>query len=104
MHPTVCIRRNAFWEAGGYSGSFEGAEDFELWLRMSRRGLLANLPDNLLLYRVHSGQVSSKKSALQRQSHAAALEYDRRNDVDQLLVNGPSATAWKPGTVGGAPG
>jgi hypothetical protein len=49
-HPTVLMRRRALLAAGGYRRLFPHAEDYDLWLRMSERGALSNLPEPLLRY------------------------------------------------------
>jgi len=63
-HPTVMFTRDAFVQAGGYEPSYTGggAEDYDLWLRMSRNVQLANLPDNLLKYRRHSVSLTATAS------------------------------------------
>ena len=61
-HPTVMIRKEILLAVSGYAFGLY-AEDWDLWLRMSRAGYrFANLPDNLLKYRIHSGQSTSLKS------------------------------------------
>ncbi|MCP3980400.1 MAG: glycosyltransferase [bacterium] len=59
-HPTVMLRAAAVSELGGYRAAFRHAEDYDLWLRLAERWDLANLPDVLLHYRLHAGQVSMK--------------------------------------------
>lgn len=50
-HPTVMARRHALVEVGGYR-DFDGPEDYDLWLRLSRQGEpLANVPSVQLLWR-----------------------------------------------------
>ena len=56
-HPTVLFSREAFASLGGYR-NIPDAEDYDLWLRMAECGELANLPQVLLRYRLHSQQVS----------------------------------------------
>jgi glycosyltransferase involved in cell wall biosynthesis len=58
IHPSVMFRREATRRVGGYNPGIPGAEDFELWLRLSAIGPLVNLPDPLLEYRVWTGQFS----------------------------------------------
>jgi Glycosyl transferase family 2 len=60
-HPTVMLRRAAFEAVGGYRPAYGPAEDYDLWLRLSERYELANLPDPLLYYRVYPGQVSVRQ-------------------------------------------
>jgi Glycosyl transferase family 2 len=55
-HPTVMLRQAALLEVGGYR--FDQCEDYDLWLRLSERFELANLTEPLILYRVHTNQLS----------------------------------------------
>jgi hypothetical protein len=54
-HPSVMLRRPEVLAAGGYRGEFRNAEDYELWLRLSRTHDLANVPEPLLRYRFSVG-------------------------------------------------
>ena len=67
-HPTVMFRRAAFAQTQGYSEDFHAAEDYALWIEMSRLGRLIELPDYLLDYRVHGGSTSLVKLSRQRES------------------------------------
>jgi glycosyltransferase involved in cell wall biosynthesis len=58
IHPTMMLRRAAVLDAGGYRPAFRLAEDFDLWLRLSERHDLMNLPECLLSYRQHAAQSS----------------------------------------------
>ena len=54
-HPSTILRKAAILEAGGYHADFKNAEDYELWLRLSRKYRLANLDVPLLRYRFSTG-------------------------------------------------
>lgn len=56
IHPTMMLRRDAVLRAGFYRAAFRLAEDFDLWLRLSERHDLMNLPQSLLDYRQHAVQ------------------------------------------------
>jgi glycosyltransferase involved in cell wall biosynthesis len=60
-HPTVMLR-NSFLhqEQLFYDSNFFAAEDYDLWTRIVAMGKIANLPEVLLLYRMHADQVSVK--------------------------------------------
>lgn len=60
-HPTVMLRRHAVLHLGGYSFQFPHAEDYELWLRASRRHAVVNIPEPLLRYRLSHGGVTFSK-------------------------------------------
>ncbi|MEA2720295.1 MAG: hypothetical protein QOJ39_2159 [Candidatus Eremiobacteraeota bacterium] len=60
-HPSVMIRRNVLERhALRYDESFESAEDYDLWTRTSWVSKLSNIPDVLLLHRVHPAQISQR--------------------------------------------
>jgi len=67
IHPTALIR-NKIFKQYRYDQEFMDAEDYELWLRVSRNSRLYNLSDYLLLYRMHSSSVSNTKRTVQVQS------------------------------------
>ena len=60
IHTSVMFRRELFEQAGGYDETFRVAQDYDLWLKMSRTTQLANLPDLLVLRRIHGDQASAK--------------------------------------------
>ena len=52
FHPTVMYRKASIMQIGGYDPAFRMAEDYELWLRALKKGLiLHNLKNVLLHYR-----------------------------------------------------
>jgi len=57
VHSSVVLRKDAVLSVGGYTTdkSRQPPEDYELWSRLSRRYMVANLPERLHIYReVHS--------------------------------------------------
>lgn len=58
-HPSVMMRRAEVLSIGGYSKQARHAEDFDLWLRMASIGEIHAIPELLLNYRIHGGQVTS---------------------------------------------
>jgi hypothetical protein len=59
LHPGSMYRRDDVLALGGYRQVFDVAEDYDLWTRLLGRGTLANLPQQLLRYRVHAKSVCS---------------------------------------------
>ncbi len=51
FHPSVILRKQDILAMGGYRAAFKNAEDYDLWLRVSRVGRLANIPEPLIRYR-----------------------------------------------------
>ena len=61
-HPTVMMRRvlAAGLKGDWYRADFRAAEDLELWQRLGHLTRFANLPDILVDYRAHDGQVTAR--------------------------------------------
>lgn len=59
-HPSVCFLKSAVLEAGNYNPDISRmSEDFDLWLRMMKMyGVVYNMPDTVLKYRIHDSQVT----------------------------------------------
>jgi len=65
-HPTLMLRRERVLAVGKYRAEFHDAEDFDLYLRLAECGWeLANLPEALLKYRIHSRSVGTERRANQ---------------------------------------
>jgi hypothetical protein len=64
----VLLRRSVF--AGGlrYDPAAAHCEDWALWVAMAERARLANVPEVLLRYRAHPGQVCAVHQRTQRQN------------------------------------
>jgi glycosyltransferase involved in cell wall biosynthesis len=58
-HPSTMIQREALIKIGMYRKFFEFAEDYDLWLRLSKIGDVLNLEIPLTQYRVHENQSTS---------------------------------------------
>lgn len=62
VHPSVMLRRAALEAAGGYpAGCAGGTEDYAIFLDLSRKSRIANLPEVLLLYRMWGGNMTKTK-------------------------------------------
>ena len=92
-HSSVMMRTAVVREGGGYRAAYRHCEDYDLWLRLSERTRIANLPDRLLLYRRSSGQVSVRHvveqqtgAAIARQAHRERLagRPDPTHGLDRL--------------------
>ncbi len=65
--PTVMIRSNILKETGlKYESHFDPAEDYKLWVSLSKNNLVANIPDLVLKYRLSDKQISNTKNQIQR--------------------------------------
>jgi hypothetical protein len=90
VHPAVMMRGRAVIEAGGYRGAFANSQDYDLWVRLSEKYDLANLPDVILHYRTHTGQESVRSMCRQAictlgvRASAAARGRTGRDPADSL--------------------
>jgi glycosyltransferase involved in cell wall biosynthesis len=89
LHSSVMWRADLTAVAGRYRAAFEGAEDYDLWLRISERSLLANVPDCLVQYRRHDGNVSERRNL--RQMFSARLA--RRSALSRKMHGSDPADA-----------
>lgn len=80
-HPTVTFRSHLVSTVGFYRAQFDGAEDFDLWLRILRIGQGANLSSVVTRYRVHEGQIT--KSNLKKVNKATykVLEHNIKTSL-----------------------
>ena len=62
IHPAVMFRAGAVAAVGGYRRSAQYVEDLDLFLRLDAIGLLRNLPERLLNYRVHPQSINFTKN------------------------------------------
>jgi GT2 family glycosyltransferase len=93
-HSATFFRREAFLRAGGYREGYSPAEDYDLWLRMSELGALANLNRVVVRYRLHSDQLSLRRLEDQAlKSFAARISAQRRGRGEAELETGDVAIA-----------
>lgn len=73
-HSAVTFRRDAVLAQGGYDESCTYAEDYELWSRLIRAGLLGlNLPVALAAYRHHTNQMTSSRTDVKVRSNVGII-------------------------------
>jgi Glycosyl transferase family 2 len=104
-HSAVMLRKDAFERSGEYRPLLTSALDVDLWLRIAERWELANLPEGVVSYRIHPGQMSVQHLERQTLESVAArasararsegipdpLEMLERLDHDTLMAIGVSA-------------
>lgn len=73
-HPAVMFRREVVLALGGYDEAYEGAEDFELWLRLTRRHRIVCRPEPVLLLRKHGGNYGAARRTVVATLAAALRE------------------------------
>jgi len=96
IHPSVMFRTSVVRGLCGYRQDALHAEDYDLWLRISENHEVDNLPEPLIRYRIHPGQVSQRELQTQRKVADACriASWRRRIDSGQLA---PEAISPIPG-------
>lgn len=60
VHGSVTFRKDIYNIVGGYDSNFRYSQDYELWLRITKKANIANYPSYLYSLRVHKDSISSK--------------------------------------------
>ncbi len=58
LHSSVMMRQSALDRAHGYNETYRRAQDYDLWLRLSRHSRFANLPEVLMQKRMAKSMIS----------------------------------------------
>jgi cellulose synthase/poly-beta-1,6-N-acetylglucosamine synthase-like glycosyltransferase len=72
-HGSIMLRRALLAEVGTYRSELYPAEDFDLWLRISEREPVANMPVVLYSWRLHQTQMTSTVRAAMQAKVKLAL-------------------------------
>lgn len=92
-HPSIMLRRNIPSCKLEYNHDYVYAEDYKLWSDIQEHGDFYNIPEKLLLYRVHRNQISAQKLAMQQAVHSTIATENlnsqgisiTRKELSQLL-------------------
>lgn len=81
VHGSMMLRRAQVRGIGGYRPAFAAAQDFDLWLRLSERHDLDNLPETLYRWRSHAAGVYGSRRAIQLQHAGIAAAFAEERAV-----------------------
>lgn len=101
-HSAVMMRVDAVRRLGGYRQVVNRYSlDYDLFLRLAEMGTIANLPDKLVGYRVHPGQITAQKMELQvRSAHVyRILAQQRRQGNAEDLPRALAEVEASPGRL-----
>jgi glycosyltransferase involved in cell wall biosynthesis len=86
LHSSTMFKKSLFLKVGGYRRFFKYAQDYDLWCRMSKYGLIGNLNKELVSIRFHSKSLSYKKKKLQSfyAIIASCLNYDNNLNLNSF--------------------
>ena len=74
LHPSVMMRTDALVRVGGYREKFRRGQDFDLWIRLSEVGKLANIGEPLIYWRHHDSSIGYTASQEQWQTIVDSLK------------------------------
>lgn len=87
-HSSMMMRANALRALGGYRQLVNRYSlDYDLVLRLAEMGTIGNLPDRLVRYRIHPGQITAQKMEAQIRSahlYRALARQRRRGDAEDV--------------------
>ncbi len=85
-HSSVLFRRDEVQRIGGYRGRLNGAEDRDLWLRLSNSGQIACLEEPLIRLRKHTESMTAGNYKSLVLSQAAIISYklNKQNCLDPI--------------------
>ena len=95
VHSSVMFRTEAVRRLNGFRPAFRAAEDYDLWLRIAETAKLANLPEALIEYRWHSGNVTNRNAIRQAFSVRLAQRSAQARPRDR-----PRSGRWLERTAG----
>lgn len=81
VHGSMMMRKSALDALGGYRDAFAVGQDYDLWLRMSERFAIDNLPERLYQWRLDHGGVYATRRATQLMYAGIALAFSRERAV-----------------------
>jgi len=77
QNPTVMIRHHVFKELGYKYEAYEPSQDYHLWLKLNNYYWFANLPNFLVIHRLHK----TNASAIMSEKHRLTLNHIRRQYI-----------------------
>jgi len=90
-HSAVMFRKSIVLALGGYRSIYDGAEDYDLWLRLNNEKNIINVPEYLTYFRIHENQSAQNSPELsillcsKIRINAYHLESDLREKLTSAL-------------------
>ena len=84
-HSSLMLRKDIIDEGGFRYHTEQVAQDFDLLIRLSSEYKIANLPESLLLFRIHGNNISIRKRELQQQIAYEIIQSNIQNKIGESL-------------------
>ncbi len=94
-HGSTMIRRTYLNKVGQYDENMLRSQDYDLWLRVLKKYLLANIPEYLYLWRKHADNIEAKNLIEQNIFVALAKVKNRISDAGKVAVQFINVTTYK---------
>ena len=93
FHPSVMIRKSVLEQVGSYDPVYKYAQDYDVWIRISEKSRIANLPGVFTKYRVIQSSISRSSIRFQASEH---LTIQLRSIIRGLFSLTDLVYLWKP--------
>ena len=93
IHPSVMFYKDAVLKVGGYDSNFKHAEDFDLFLRLSKIGKISNMSERLIYLRKHENNISLLNAEEQIKNTIISKDIYKHNN--NSLVNKSTYTEFR---------
>ena len=87
IHGSVMFRKSVIDELGAYNETLKYSQDYELWLRMSKKYDVRNLTAPLYKLRMHRDSILSRKMEEQQMYAVLARKLAMREIKEEILLN-----------------
>jgi glycosyltransferase involved in cell wall biosynthesis len=87
IHPSIMIYKSVYERVNYYSNEIKHAEDYDLFLRLSKIGKIGNLNEKLIYLRKNDSNVSHTNSREQILNTLIAKKYYLKNSTDPISNN-----------------
>jgi glycosyltransferase involved in cell wall biosynthesis len=85
-HPSVMFRKSAVLEVNGYKSEYFPAEDLSLWIDLSKSFEIATIPETLLYYTLHKGNITSKNQSLMiAKTESLISSFGKKISIEAIL-------------------
>ena len=65
LHSSVMFSKIHYYKAGGYNKFYKFSQDYDLWYKMSKIGIIKNTKNNLIYLRHHKNSITTKNKKKQ---------------------------------------
>lgn len=87
IHGSVMVKKSVIIDVGGYNEYFQYVQDYELWLRVSKKYQIRNIPAILYKLRYHGDNIAFTKKEKSAQYHILAKKLASGEISNEIFHN-----------------